>query len=181
MTPAEAPAGQRLFFALWPDETVRMALAELAREETQRNGRTVPAGNIHITLAFLGQIEAAQQTCMETAADAVTGTSFELIIGRLGFWPRPRILWAGAATTPAPLLALVADLNRRLVSCGYEPERRPYQAHVTLARKARRGPQRIEIPPLVWPVAEFCLVASVTEPHGSRYEVLRRWPLSVDS
>ena len=46
----------RLFYALWPDEPLRERLAEAARDAVrQSGGRPVPAGNYHLTLAFLGR------------------------------------------------------------------------------------------------------------------------------
>jgi RNA 2',3'-cyclic 3'-phosphodiesterase len=114
---------------------------------------------------------------METAACAVEAVPFTLTLDRLGYWPRPRIVWAGTGTTPDALRDLVAHLNTALSACGYQPEQRPYQAHVTLSRKAQAAPRRRDTPPIVWPAEEFCLVESVSEEHGSVYRVLARWPL----
>ena len=156
---------------------MREALAGLLHGESPRTGRRVPDANLHLTLAFVGNVTAEQRSCLEAAAAAVAGTSFTLTLDRLGFWPRPRIVWAGATETPEALRELVARLNAALVSCGHQPEQRPYQAHVTLTRKAQAPPRRGAIPPIVWTAEEFCLVESVSEEHGSVYRVLARWPL----
>lgn len=177
MPPVDSAAPQRLFFALWPDGVVREALAELLKGESPRTGRRVPAPNLHLTLAFVGNVTADQRACLEAAATTVAAAPFTLTLDRLGFWPRPRIVWAGATETPEALRALVARLNAALVPCGYRPEQRPYQAHVTLTRKAQAPVGCRDIPPIVWPAAEFCLVESVSEEHGSVYRVLARWPL----
>jgi 2'-5' RNA ligase len=177
MPPAETADTQRLFFALWPDGAVREALADLLKDESPRAGRRVPETNLHLTLAFVGNVTAAQRACMEAAAGTVAAAPFTLSLDRLGFWPRPRIVWAGATTTPDALRDLVARLNTALDACGYQPEQRPYQAHVTLSRKAQAPPRRREIPPVVWPAETFCLVESVSEEHGSVYRVLAHWPL----
>ena len=65
-----------------------------------------------------------------------------------------------------------------LADCGFEPERRPYAAHVTLARKAR--PLRFQElqRPLSWLVGDFVLVASRTGGEPPRYRVLKRWRLA---
>lgn len=177
MPPAEVAAARRLFFALWPDGAVRAALAGVLEDEPPRTGRCVPAGNLHLTLAFVGTVTAEQRACMEIAAAAVEAAPFTLTLDRLGYWPRPRVVWAGTGVTPAALRALVARLTTGLSGCGYAPEQRPYQAHVTLVRKASAGPQRREIPPIVWTAADFCLVESVAGDGGSVYRVLARWPL----
>ena len=58
---------RRLFVALWPDAKVRHELTMLqARPEIRAaGGRTVPAKNIHMTLRFLGDVDASQQGALE--------------------------------------------------------------------------------------------------------------------
>lgn len=177
MPPAEGTETRRLFFALWPDGAVREALAGLLNGEPPRTGRRVPETNLHLTLAFVGNVDAERQVCMAAAAATVAAAPFTLSLDRLGFWPRPRIVWAGATETPDALCDLVARLNTALVACGYQPEQRPYQAHVTLTRKAQAPPRRRAIPPIVWTADAFCLVESVSEERGSVYRILATWPL----
>ena len=171
----ERATPQRLFFALWPDADVRAALAAYGRRQAVRNGRAVAAENLHVTLAFIGGVTAEQRSCLEAAAGGVTMQPFAFTLDRMGFWSRPRILWVGTSTVPAALLGLVDTLNRALVPCGYAPDARPFQAHVTLARKAHRPPDVREIPPLIWQVDGFCLAESITGERGAEYHVLRRW------
>ena len=48
-------AKQRLFFALWPDASTADALATLAQQvAAESGGRPTAPGNVHVTLAFLG-------------------------------------------------------------------------------------------------------------------------------
>lgn len=177
MPPGEGAGIRRLFFALWPDGAVREALAGLLEGESPHTGRRVPEQNLHMTLAFVGNVTAEQQTCMEAVAATIEAAPFTVTLDRLGYWPRPRIVWAGASVTPPALIDLVARLNRGLSGCGHEPEQRPYQAHVTLTRKAHAGLRRREVEPIVWMVEDFCLVESLTGDNGSVYRVLIRWPL----
>jgi len=172
-----AAASQRLFFALWPDDETRAALATLIHTHIRRNGHAVAAANLHITLAFLGNQSPEQRACLEVAASAVSAPPFELSIDRLGHWARPRIFWAGPSDVPDALKMLVAELNQTLAACGYQPEQRHFQPHITLARKALRPPEHIQIPAIVWPAQEFCLVESVSGARGVEYRVMGRWPL----
>ena len=176
----ERAATRRLFFALWPDADVRAALAAHGRQQASRNGRAVAPDNLHITLAFVGGVTAEQRSCLETAASGVTRQPFAFSLDRVGFWARPRILWAGTSTMSAALLGLVDALNRALSPCGYVPDARPFQVHVTLARKAHRAPDVREIPPIMWQADGFCLVESVTGERGAEYHVLRRWAFLPD-
>jgi len=176
----ERESKQRLFFALWPDGEVRESMDNLARQHARHNGRAVVPENLHITLVFVGGVSVEQRVCMEAAAATIVAPpAFTVTFDRLGFWPRPRILWVGASVMPPELSDLVTALNSALIPCGYQPETRPFQAHVTLARKAQRPPEIVTIPPIVWPVDAFCLVESVTGERGSEYRVIGRWPLRV--
>lgn len=174
-------AVKRLFFALWPNETLRQQLYALGDTLLDNNrGRRVPAENLHLTLAFLGYVDAERQACLEREASSIRLSAFTLTLDRAGFWPRKGILWVGGAV-PEGLLALVGALNRVLSSCGIEPETRPFRVHLTLARHVRdlRLGRDHVIGPLVWDVSRFALVASQTLPTGARYEVVRSWELSA--
>lgn len=173
-----ASARQRLFFALWPDDATRRALASLVRAHLAAGrGRPVAPANLHLTLEFLGGVDAAFRACAERAAASVSATAFELELRRIGHWPRPRVLWSAPEETPDALVGLVDTLRSALVACGHEPDPRPYRAHVTLARKVRARVPTAAHAPIRWPVSEFCLVASETDPRGARYSPLARWSL----
>lgn len=172
-------AVKRLFFALWPDEALRQKLYALGGGQPGNNrGRRIPPENLHLTLAFLGYVDAERQTRLEREASAIRLPAFSLTLDRAGFWSRQGILWVGGAP-PQELLALVAALNRAIAACGLEPETRPFRVHLTLARNVRRPrlePNRA-IEPLAWRVGQFALVASQMRRLGARYDVLRTWPL----
>jgi 2'-5' RNA ligase len=134
--------------------------------------------NLHLTLAFIGNVAAEQLACMRAAAAGVVAEPFELQLDRFGYWKRPRIAWLGCEQTPDALSELVASLNIALGDCGYQPESRPFQGHVTLVRKAQGGEPPADFAALSWPVTDFCLVESVGGPDGVNYEVIARWPLT---
>jgi RNA 2',3'-cyclic 3'-phosphodiesterase len=169
---------ERLFFALWPGEAERAALARLQRDLLRPGARATDPTDLHLTLAFLGTVPLERRACCEAAGDGIRALPFDLNLARVGYWPRPRILWCGPLAPPAPLLALVRDLTDALRPCGFPGERRPYAAHITLARKVAgfQGPA----PPadaawrLDWPITDFVLAASSEGP-PPRYRVVRRW------
>ncbi|VFN06250.1 MAG: 2'-5' RNA ligase [Candidatus Kentron sp. G] len=172
------PDHRRLFFALWPTEAVRRALRELLEKSTPSlGGRPVPAENLHVTLLFLGSVDAARQGCLEKAAGGIDAPPFELRFDHLGSFPRARIIWSGVSETPPALLSLAAELGRGAAGCGLEPEGRPFTPHLTLARKAGKPVRDVPHAPVAWPVEGFCLAESLTLPTGARYRVLKRWPL----
>jgi len=170
---------QRLFFALWPDAAARAGLEVASRELLGRRTRLPPADKLHVTLAFAGSVTAPIRRCLEQAAADIIVAPFELCIDRAGHWPRPRILWVGPTRTPPELWQLVRALREVFEACGLQPEKRPYQAHVTLARKIGRAPQPADFEPVRWSIGDFCLVESVTDAAGAQYRLLQRWKLGA--
>lgn len=183
--PCRAPWGscmaeqerQRLFFALWPTEAQRQQLATYQTLLKDCGGRLVAIDNLHITLAFLGSVDAGTRHCLEQAADNFALPKFTLQLDQLGFWRRPQVVWLGADTTPEPLHALAVSLKKAMIGCELEPDERPFQAHMTLMRKAHRPPFVSTVDPFIWDVHDFALVISEMRPEGVHYEVLRRWGL----
>lgn len=176
--PKGAVETQRLFFALWPEAALQQRLAQAAAALLPHAaGRRVRAENLHCTLVFLGAVDAAQRLCLEDAAALVRAEPFTLTFDRLGYFRRPQVAWLGCTTTPAPLQALVTGLGHGTASCGFAPEQRPYAVHLTVARKLRRDPGRLPLMPVDWPVRQFALVESVSEPDGAHYRPLRFWDL----
>jgi len=176
--PKGAVETQRLFFALWPDPALQQRLAQAAAALLPRDaGRRVREENLHCTLVFLGAVEAAQRLCLEDAASLVRVEPFTLTLDRLGYFRRPQVAWLGCTTIPAALQALVAGLSYGAASCGFPPEQRPYAVHLTVARKLRRDPGRLPLMPIAWPVNQFALMESVSEPDGVHYRPLRFWDL----
>ncbi len=173
----EAPR-ERLFFALWPHPDLRSRLAALGAGTLAGGGRLVPPLRLHLTLAFVGDVDPAVRTCLTEAAAGITAPPFTMTLDRLGWWRRSQVLWVGTDHGPAGLARLVAEVQRVVVGCGVAPETRPFAAHVTLARKVRRPPCG-ELPSgLVWPVGEFALVRSVAGREGPCYTTLATWPLN---
>ena len=168
----------RLFFALWPDESIRSALSALAQEiAVETGGRSVSPENIHLTLAFLGEQPARLVNAIDPRAAAAV-PRFQLALDALGCWAKSGIAWVGASTMPTELVKLEQGIVLALAATGLEGDERPFAAHVTLARRIVRPlrPRRVE--PLVWNVGSFALVSSVAGGNGRDYRVVRTWPLA---
>lgn len=140
-------------------------------------GRATRQETIHLTLAFLGDIDADRVGDAIAAARTVRAPAHRLPVTHADYWPHNRILWAGPARTPAPTRRLAAGLNRVLTQAGFALERHAFTAHVTLLRKARSPRSLPPLPKVNWPVDEFVLVRSRLSEAGSHYEVLERFPL----
>jgi 2'-5' RNA ligase len=174
----------RLFFAAWPSPEFQEALGKLAQGlKRECGGRAIPAHNIHLTLAFLGDVGRGRLARLEEIAAAVSAQrfaqSFELNVARVEYWRHNHIVWAGVERCPAALQTLAAGLEQALSPEGFRFDRRPYVPHITLLRDARRAPATAATPAVPWRVHDFALVESVPRERGRVYEVLRDWPLST--
>ncbi|MGE5524718.1 MAG: RNA 2',3'-cyclic phosphodiesterase [Rhodospirillaceae bacterium] len=179
MAPTDAPKTTvRLFFALWPDDGVRAALASLtARLRSDCGGRAMAASNLHATLAFLGNVPQERVVEFTDVADSLTGDPFDLNLDALGYWRHNRIVWAGTRTMPAALAGLAAGMKAAIQRLRWPVDERPYTAHVTLLRDARHGPATHEAAIPLWRVSDFALVASTQQPGGVQYTPLQCWKL----
>lgn len=166
----------RLFFALWPDEASRRALAAKARTlAPECGGHPLPAENMHVTLAFLGNVGEARRDALIALTQswpAVTGT---WRLDQLGHFPKPRIVWAGSRMPSPDLIALNTRLWQALADHGFTPPSREFTPHVSLLRQAERPASQASLtPPIVWHYDHLALVESRPEAGGSRYHTLAR-------
>lgn len=162
----------RLFLALrLPDDVVRTIVAW---QERELRGRLVPAGNLHVTLAFLGSRPAAELApivdVLARAARAAVPPPFELVRWRetraAGMLELRDVDGEGAR--------LARQLHADLEELGvYRPERREWLPHVTVLRhrdRPRLAPPLPEVPRFA--PSDAAAYLSTLHPAGARYEVL---------
>jgi 2'-5' RNA ligase len=174
------PERLRLFFALWPDPALRQALERLqAGLRAQTRARWVSPDQMHLTLAFPGEVALARLPEVMAIGQTLRAARFGLRLDRLECWCRAGVLCLTPTSTPAGLAELSQGLNLRLRAAGCTIEERPWRAHLTLARGLERPPAEDPPPAAIdWQVEAFSLVASRRTGTGSRYTVLQTWPLA---
>ena len=184
----------RLFVALDLPEAVREGLAAWQREELAANEALRPSRSetLHMTLAFLGY---HSERDIERISEAAMGFEAEAPLVRLLPDPvpvprnRPRLYAIDSESDET--VALQAEVERRLVEGRFfEPEKRPFWPHLTVARvrperrgrgdrrRRRRPPMRVETPPGPLPEALLApffgirlrLYRSHLRPTGAEYE-----------
>ncbi|CAN5899783.1 RNA 2',3'-cyclic phosphodiesterase [soil metagenome] len=178
----------RLFVAVTVPPTARAVLDEAVAplRERHRTLRWTPAGNWHLTLAFLGETTTGERLRAQIALASVGRAAQPCVItidGRLGRFG-DRVLWAAVATPDGGLPLLARAVSTALRDAGLGVDDRPFRAHLTLAR-ARRGrpvppqPVRLDAPglPAAWTASTVVLMASHRGPGGSRYRTVASWPL----
>jgi RNA 2',3'-cyclic 3'-phosphodiesterase len=175
------------------DDKTRAALAarverlrELARDVTW-----VAPDNLHVTLKFLGGVEAPRLELIREALDrAVRGhASFDLAIRGLGAFPTPtraRVIWAGIDEGKTELSAIAARVEHEIAPIGFPTEDRAFSPHVTLGRVREPRPNERLADVFaasaresfgVARVERISLMRSDLSPRGARYSEIARHPL----
>ena len=124
----------RLFVAIDLAFPLRQALSRLAGGLP--GARWIPPENYHLTLRFLGEMPGHRAEELDMALAALRGRGFSLQLGGVGVQEkagRSVALWAGVERNPA-LEHLQAKVETAVQRIGFEPERRRFSPHVTLAR-----------------------------------------------
>ena len=93
--------------------------------------------NLHLTLAFLGEVPQQRVPEVRRCMDAAAGAPFALEIGRPGRFRGSQgdTLWL-AVHAPQALYDLQGRLAAALRRTGFVLENRPFTPHLTLARRA---------------------------------------------
>lgn len=173
----------RAFFGLPLPEPQRASLAGFvaACNEVASQFRWTPAANLHLTVRFIGGVE---RDIVEGIADRVEArapTGFDVELGDLGTFKRGRlvrVVWLGLRSSVEPLAKLAAEVEDECVKAGLAAEKRPFRAHLTLARaRARDGAILPALPPTPklepWRAGELVLYSSRLGRTGAVYEPLR--------
>jgi 2'-5' RNA ligase len=168
---------RRLFFALWPDDEVRHALLHWQTAKLPAMVRWQHRADLHMTLHFLGMVDANRLPELERLGDGVRHRAFDFALDHLGFWRKPRVLWCGPSVSPDALTSLHAELAEGLRALGLSLDERAFRPHVTLARKVDKPGELAAFDPIPWSVRELALVESLVGRVPS-YEPLLRWPLN---
>jgi 2'-5' RNA ligase len=186
----------RVFFAVeLPDETrqrVARYVEDLRGRAPQVRASWERAEKLHLTLKFIGEVEAERVEGLKLAAGrAGSGVApFDISIAGTGAFPprgAPRVLWLGVLDEGGRLAELQRRLETECAAEGFPREQRAFRPHLTLARL--RAPQgaaqlstlhtRSDFGPETFTVGELVLVRSELAPGGSRHTPLSRHTLAA--
>lgn len=185
----------RTFLAVELPQAARAAVsAELERLSRALPGvRWVSPESVHITLAFLGELDDERLRAAHEAAElaATIARPFTVALGGLGTFgsPRaPRVIWLGVRGDEAALRWLQQRLADALAERGFPREARPFAPHLTLARLKSRLPDEelATLRRLVstntgdivrWRATELSVMKSELARTGARYTQLAGYPL----
>lgn len=188
----------RLFLGIWPSTAAGTALAEAAeqlrRKSPPKSLRLTPAGQIHLTLRFLGEVpdDEAERLAAAIRDGVRTRIAPRMELGAPGAFPRPerpRVLWVGLRRIPQELDALHQAVDRIVARFPAIPsEDHPFHPHFTLARVNPVAPadlrtigeaiRHLRMPSAEpWSASEIRLERSRLGPSGAAYETFASMPL----
>jgi 2'-5' RNA ligase len=157
----------RLFVAVWPDPATRERLSAVPRPH-HRGVRWIPPEHWHVTLRFLGDIDA------EAVSERLGGTRLPRATAVLG--PALTVLGPNVVVPVAGLDELAVAVATATDGLG-DPPRRRFRGHLTVARCRRRPPSdvvghRLETS---FPVEQVALVRSELRQEGAQYTTIARF------
>ncbi len=192
-----ASEAMRLFLAVDLDEHLRRAAARVARTVREHLERAdtygvswVAPDNLHLTLRFLGEVsEDRVRKVQESFTPPFAVPVFDLELAHAGAFPPTgpaRVVWLGVSDGGDELARLHAEAEARLQAFAFEPEDRPYRAHLTIGRFRTPAPARVrEIIAASAPgsigrcsIRHVTLYRSQLSPKGAVYTPLVRAPLA---
>jgi 2'-5' RNA ligase len=187
----------RSFIAIdLPDATRQGLAAVLEQLRQSRAGvRWVKPSSIHLTLKFLGNIQAVQveDIALAVAQEIRDQPPITLGAAGLGAFPsrrKPRVIWIGMEGEVQRLTRIQARVENALEPLGFVREKRAFRPHLTIGRvKDRRRLQslidamaELKIPEFdSFDVTEIILYKSDLRPTGAIYTKLHRMPLAASA
>ena len=184
----------RSFLAFELPPEIKKTLSHISQDMRQSSldVRWVKAGNIHITMVFLGNVpvehvepigEAAEKVCQLYGPFAISLKGAGVFSSRRN----PRVLWTGMAGDLDRMSCFRDALQKQLKPFGIKQEKRTFRPHLTIGRfrkNARPGThlddlllkyQNLTSPMCV--LKELALFKSDLKPGGAVYSELKAWPL----
>jgi 2'-5' RNA ligase len=135
---------KRLFVSIELPGSVTGRLAEL--DPHLRGLRWLEPRQMHLTLAFLGNVTPETQDALSEKLREISWKAFFLPLVGLGTFPGkgwPKILWIGVGNGHPHLFQLHKRVQEALLAVALEPDLRSFHPHVTLARCRDVSPQTI--------------------------------------
>jgi RNA 2',3'-cyclic 3'-phosphodiesterase len=169
---------KRLFVSIELPESITKHLFEL--DPRLRGVRWLEPRQMHLTLAFLGNVAPEVQEALAEKLQAISWKPFFLPLIGLGTFPSkgwPKIIWMGVGSGHPHLFQLHKRVQEAILAVSLEPDLRSFHPHVTLARCREVSPQTIrpflkshvDFDAGMIHIEAFCLNSSQLTPAGSVY------------
>jgi 2'-5' RNA ligase len=135
---------KRLFVAIDLPDSTRQLLTRL--DPHIRGVRWTEAAQMHLTLAFFGDVLEDVELRLREKLSAIKFGTFFLSVGGVGTFSAkgaPKIIWIGLGKAHPHLFQIYKRVQEAALAVGIELELRPWHAHITIARCRDVSPQSI--------------------------------------
>jgi 2'-5' RNA ligase len=168
----------RYFFALSPDLNSRMQIQHIMKRLPEDQSlKLQTTANLHQTLLFLGQLDQQQINALLTHTASLSCPEIHMQFDHLSYWAAPKIFCLTSRAPSAELFNLVDKLQQIASESGIAVDVKPYQPHITLARKASKAVS-IPIAPVRFRAQELVLMKSISTAQGPQYYPMMHWPIT---
>jgi len=126
---------KRLFVAIDLPESTRQLLANI--DPHIRGVRWIDAAQMHLTLAFFGDVAEIIDSALRAKLNAIEFGAFFLPITGVGTFSAkgaPKIIWIGVGKAHPHLFQIHKRVHEAALAAGLDPEIRPWHPHITIAR-----------------------------------------------
>ena len=136
----------RCFISIELDPMTKQIIEDFIRKDNMeklfREMKWVKPSNLHITLAFLGEISSNKILSVQKMLTDISKkhTSFSIKFSGLGFFPNlknPRVFWIGIKEQPE-LWRLKNAIDRGLDILNISYDKKPFSPHLTIGRLKSR-------------------------------------------
>lgn len=176
----------RLFVAISMPKHVREKLEGLQEPIDGINWER--HGQFHLTLRFIGEVDAGITGSLQQKLGHIHQTSFKLRLDGLGTFPArgyPRVLWVGIEEND-DLTDLQHEVERCCREAGLDAENRPFNPHITIGKV--KGADKKNVQAFLdhngafnvsdIPVDRFILYSSQLKPDGAVHKPVDTYELS---
>ncbi|MDO8825669.1 RNA 2',3'-cyclic phosphodiesterase [Methylophaga sp.] len=168
----------RYFFALSPDLNSRMQIQHIMKRLPEDKAlKLQTTANLHQTLLFLGQLDQQQINALLAGTESLRFPEIHMQFDHLSYWDTPKIFCLTSRAPSAELFDLVNKLQQIASDADIAIDIKPYQPHITLARKAKQAVP-VAIAPVRFRAQELVLMKSVSTDHGPQYYPVMHWPIT---
>lgn len=122
----------RLFVGLPIPIEIAQSLIRTVQTIDLPKARWTAPEKYHLTLVFLGEVDEDRLPEIKHELAELDIPPLQLKINSLGSFSRTGVVFAEVESTPG-LLHLQAEIEERMVCCGFIQKSRPYRPHITLA------------------------------------------------
>ncbi|MCM8797431.1 MAG: RNA 2',3'-cyclic phosphodiesterase [Candidatus Omnitrophica bacterium] len=182
----------RTFIAIAFPETIRDYLKEVLErlKATGADVKWVSPENIHLTLKFLGEVDAEKTEKIALIMETIAKDTpcFRMSLSSLGAFPKidyPRVIWMGVDKGGKECKEIAMVLEDKIAKLGITRQDRPFSSHITVGRlrsytHRERLIQELRNPTIPatgknpeFSVGQITLFKSTLTPAGPIYEPLK--------